>query len=209
MINFFSIFKSQIPGIINRLQNVKTELDITQDNIKQLMSIEKILYKQKNQDIKLEKIVKRAVGCFGVALWLKDINSQFLYANDICCTTILKCTLQEALNLKNGDLKNDALSVVCMKSDQVIIKNQVTKRWIEHAVYKDSQHIFIDTVKSPVYDDNKLVGVVGNAVNITDVIPNIIKKQHTKSGLIEIALNESISKQRYIELLERRTKLRN
>ena len=122
-----------MPDIIKRLENVKHDLVVTQGSIEQLMLFEETLNKENGDSI--EGLVKSAVENFDVAMWLKNTEGRFLYANKACCAKILKCSLQEALNLTNGDLKNDALAQVCMQSDKKVLERQATARFIEHAIY--------------------------------------------------------------------------
>jgi PAS domain-containing protein len=198
---FLDIFKSQIPSILKRLQDIQHEVNVTHANIKKLAEIEEALGRQEIGSGKIE----RALDGLKVALWLKNINGCFLFVNKTCCETILKCSQIEALNLKNGDLEKDALAQVCIKSDLKVLKSGQTQRWIEHAIYEDGRHVFIDTIKSPVYDDNaKVIGIVGSAVNITDSVPDVIKTQHVNAGSIEIPLNLTMDGQQFADILERR-----
>lgn len=197
---FLDIFKFQVPGILKRLQDIQHEVSVTHANIKKLAEIEETLGRQGIGSSKIEK----AIDELEVAIWLKDINGRFLFVNRACCEKILKCSRTEALSLKNGDLKKDALAQVCMKSDLKVLTSRQTYRWIEHAIYEDGRHIFVDTLKSPVYDGNDIVGIVGNAVDITDSIPDVIKAQHVNAGSILIPLNMTMSGLQLADILERR-----
>lgn len=203
--SFFSMFRSQISNIIKQLENIKIDLIKTQYDIKQLVDIEAKYEEENSETIRSEKLIKEAINGFGIAMWLKDINGLFLYVNQVCCDTILHCTEQEALGLRNGDLKNDALSAVCMISDKQIMESLTTRRFIEHAVYADCECVVVDVIKSPAYDGDKLIGVIGNAVNITDSIPDCIKEQCRVSCSIEIPINKTMGSKTFIELLEHRT----
>lgn len=196
---FLDIFRTQMPGILKRLEDIQNEISQTHSNIKKLIGIEKELSKQEISSNKIEK----AIDDFGVALWLKDLDSHFLYVNKICCDKILKCSQAVALGMRNGDLEKDALAHVCMRSDVKVLKSQKTQRWIEHAIYSNGEHMFIDTIKSPVYDDKmKVIGIVGNAVDITNNISKIVINRLTKPGSIEIPLDMIIEGQQLIDILE-------
>ncbi len=194
---FFDLFRFQAPNILKRVQDIQDEVNITRFNIKKLAEIEKKLVEQEVDSNSIEK----AIDGFEVALWVKDINGCFLYVNKACCEKILKCSKTEALSLKNGDLKKDALAQVCMKSDTEVLKSRKTQRWIEHAVYEDGRNVFIDTVKSPVYDDTKtkIIGIVGNAVDITDNVPGSVKKAQSNS--VEIPLEAVLSSDNLFNIL--------
>lgn len=202
---FSSIFRSQMPNVLVRLQDIKVDLNTAQISIKHLIELEEELSKKEEEFQQSDIEIERAIDNFGVALWLKDLNSRFLYVNKVCCETILKCTQEEALGLRNGDLKKDAFAQVCMQSDNKIMESQTTRRFIEYATLENGKQIWIDTLKSPVFDNkSRIIQIMGNAIDITHNVPDIIKQSHGKTGSIEISINETLSAERYIELLERR-----
>lgn len=190
--SFLSVFKSQVPNIIVRLQAVKDELSDTQADIGKLLKLEQAASIAENNYTWQHGRVDQMLGDWGVAVWLKDLNGRFLYVNKKCCESILHCTKEEALGLTNGDLKKDVLASVCMESDRQIIKKQRTIRFIEFAIYPDGHQLWIDTIKSPAYEDNKLFGVVGNAINITERIPRNIKQDIARSGSAMIPTDATI-----------------
>lgn len=192
---FLDLFRSQAPNILKRLQDIQAEVDMARFNIRKLAKIEKKLVEQEASSRSIEK----AIDGFEVALWTKDTDGRFLYVNKACCEKILKCSQAEALNLKNGDLKKDALAQVCMRSDMEVLKNRKTQRWIEHAIYEDGRNVFIDTVKSPVYNGTEIVGLVGNAVDITGNVPELIRRD--KSDSVEIPLEIVLSQDNLFNIL--------
>lgn len=206
--SFLSIFRSQMPNIVDKLRNIRFDLDVTQANIERLLLLERELFAKEEALRMREHRIETAIAGFGLALWLKDLQGRFVYVNKACCKTILKCTEKEALGLRNGDLKKDALAQVCMKTDKEIIEHKTTKRWIENAVYEDGHSVFIDTMKSPVYEDNQLIGVVGSALDISDQVPANIKINRMPAS-IEISTNQTMSSRQLIEILERRKELRS
>lgn len=195
---FFNvIFKSQIPEIVKRLQVVRTDLRITQKSIENLMLLEKFSRENLSSN---EKILEQSFNSMDIPLWIKDLNSKFIFVNDACCGKILKCTREKAIGLSDGELKKDVLAQVCMRSDRKIIKNSKTMRFIEHAVKKDGSHIYIDTVKSPVFDDKReLIAIAGNAIDITDNVPELIRQN--KANGIEIPLEIVLSSDNLSKIL--------
>ena len=205
MMGFFSRFRSQMPDIISRLSTIREDLSSAQKSLRKLELLEKELSSKEHNIPFQEKILKEAISDFGVAIWIKDLDGRFLFANKTCCERILKCPEEVVLNMRNGDLKRDAMAQVCMRGDKKVLKNRITMRFIEHAIY-DHGHVFLDTVKSPFYDEqNTLIGITGSAVEITDSIPDTIKEHHKNSGLVEIPLNATLSRDRFVEFLERRS----
>jgi PAS domain-containing protein len=136
-----SLFRSQVPNIIDRLKELRRELECAQKDIERLDNLERRLEVQKNSKFRYEEILKSALDTFGVALWIKDINSHFLFVNQVCCETILRCTIDDALLKTDADFKNDALAKICHISDKKVIESQKTRRFIEHAVYADGESV--------------------------------------------------------------------
>lgn len=199
MKHFWNLFKTELPNILDRLKAIRQDIDDARDSLARLVAIESHM-----------NIVDMAtmIDSFNIALWAKDLSGRFIFANKVCCETILKCSLSEVLNLKNGDFKKDALSRVCVATDTLVLKTLETKRYIEHAVYADADgDVYLDSVKNPLYNaEGKLVGITGNAVIITDSIPEEIRQQTRKSNYIEIPVNATMSAEMFITLLERRKK---
>ena len=203
---FFSTFRSQVPNIIARLESIRKDLDVAQNNIKQLELLEKELSSKETSMAQCETITKKAVEDFGVALWVKNCESHFLFTNKACRETILKCEGEkDPLELTNGDFAKDALAQVCLQSDKKTMESQTTKRFIEHAIYEKTGHVFLDVVKSPFYDEKgKLAGTVGSGIDMTNSIPDKIKEQHINASSIEIPVDVTMSERIFVDLLERR-----
>lgn len=195
MISFRNLFSSEVPDIINRLKAIRRDIDSAKDNLARLVVIESQLSRVD---------ISTMVDSFNVALWAKDLAGRFLFANKTCCETILKCSLPEALNLKNGDFKKDALSRICVKTDTLVFESLTVRRFIEHAVYADGD-VYVDSIKNPLYNtEGKLMGITGSGVVITDSIPEEIRQQTRKSNYIEIPVDATMSAQMFIDFLERR-----
>jgi PAS domain-containing protein len=122
-------------------------------------------------------------------MWVKDINGTFLFINTVCANTILKTTVEKALNLTDVDFREDALAPICMKSDKHVQETLKTLRCIEHARYNDGRDICLDIVKTPLIVDGKLIGIIGTAKDISALVPKEIRDRCAKPGLIEIDLN--------------------
>ena len=191
---FLSFFKSEMPNILLKLKSIRKDLDETKNSLARLIALETQINR-----IDIETIIDN----FSIALWAKDLAGRFLFVNKACCRDILKCSMSQALNMTNGDFKKDALSQVCIQSDQLVMKSLLTRRFIEYAKYSDGD-IYLDVLKSPLYKEDKLVGITGNAINITKSIPERIREQTRSPNSIEIPVNTTMSKQMFIEFLERR-----
>lgn len=197
---FQKIFKSQAANILVNLKITVLELTKIQHDIERLLIMEQNMESAKP----VTSIINTIRDSLGVALWIKDISHRYIFANKVCCETILNCRENEVNYLTLEDFEKDPLARECIKSDKLVMENQTTKRFIEHAVYKDGRSVFIDVIKSPRIEDGELIGTIGSGVIITDSIPSGIKGQKRTSGLIEIPVNASMGTRKLIELLERR-----
>lgn len=204
MIPFLSIFKSEMPNIVRKLKAIRQDIDETKNNLKELMELERGIEKN---GIDYENFIKSVTDSFNVSLWAKDINGRFLFANKACCDVILKCTEDEAMNMRDEDFEKDALSQICIKTDRIVMDLRVTKRFIEHAVY-ESGDVYLDVLKNPLYKNGELIGTTGSAIVITNSIPEEIKKQTRRSNSIEIPVGVTMSPEMFICFMERRKESR-
>lgn len=161
---------------------------------KQLDESELEMYDQYEQ-------LKIVVNDLNTAIWAKNTKGIFKFVNKACADKILKVSVEDALNMTEFDFKNDALSATCLKTDQIVMDTIKTHRFIEYANY-GSEFMCIDSVKSPWIKDNKLVGTVGSGKDITNFIPDYIKKQYCDSGFIEIDINLFICKEKLNEIFK-------
>lgn len=203
---FSSLFKSEVPDLLDRLENIRTELDKTHNGIQELAEMEKRLSEEEATSAKYETLMRSAVDSYGVSVWIKDLNSHFIFANKTCCDVILKCTEAEALGMRNGHFKKDKLAPACMEGDQKVISSQRTRRFIESAVYDGDKQVYIDVIKSPVYENGTLIGTIGSATDITANVPNRVKDHRDGASSIEIPLDTTVSRDRLAGFLERRKK---
>ena len=201
MINFLRIFKKQATNFLISLKVIRLELTEMQHDLERLLIMEQNVSSNKKP---LESIVSTIRDSFGVALWIKDSDHRYIFANKICCETILKCREEELGTYVDEDFEKDPLVQECMKSDKLVMKSRSTMRFIEYAVYENGNHVFLDVVKSPRIEDDIVIGTIGSGVIITDSIPVGIRSQGRTSHSIEIPLNASMSPRTFVELLERR-----
>ena len=136
-----------------------------------------------------EKLLAIAMDDMEVALWGKGLDGKFIFLNEICAKKILHATVSEALALTDIDFANDALAVVCMQSDEIVMKSKKTHRFIEFAVYPDGHPVWLDTTKSPWVIDGSIQGTVGFGKCITDMISDEIKMKYIKPQSIKIPID--------------------
>ena len=166
----------------------KSDLDHSMDGLNNLIKLTQRLDEVERTVRNNEEFLGFVTDSLRISIWVKDVNSRFLYLNKECAETILKTTVKGAMNLKDEDFKRDALARVCMKSDQKVLSRKTSLRFIEHARY-DDHDLWIDVIKSPLFIKEKVVGVVGAAKNITSVIPMGVLDRFSESDALEIDLN--------------------
>lgn len=201
---FSTVFQAEVPDLLARLRNIRVELDKTNNSIQNLVAIEKKLSDQEAISVKYEHLMRSAMDSYGISVWVKDLNGRFVFVNKACCDIILKCTEVEALNMRDGDFKQDKLSAICVEDDLKVLSSLTTRRFLENAVYDDGKQLYIDVIKSPVYENDNLVGIIGSATDITANVPDTVKNLRESSGSIEISLDTTMGKEQLMRLLERR-----
>ena len=182
--SIFSVFKSKTPEIIKLLNSVKVDLLEAQKNIEATIALDGEI----SDRLHSQRFIQSATDGFGVAIWLKDLNNIFTYANKICCDTILKCSLGEAISAKDSDFVENSLAGACMKSDTLVLDTEKTRRFVEHGIHA-GEHIFLDAIKSPIYFDDVLAGTMGSGSDITYIISDEIKKIHRNACFTEMPIN--------------------
>lgn len=204
--SFLSFFKSQIPGILIQLKAIKIKIGIVQKDLERLLILEQNLSSKDLTESQYESFLKAAIDCFGVALWIKDESSRFIFVNKVCCESMLECKEDEALSLTDADFeKNNDLAKEYVKSDKKVMENMVTKRFIEYSINEDNI-VFLDSIKSPRIEEGKVIGTIGSGVVITDSIPKSTIEKMIKrkmiSGSIEIPVAFVMGTQKLVKLLE-------
>ena len=180
------LFSSEKYKSVDRLYN--SELDNSRSGLNRLMELTEQLDKISHDARNHEDFLALITDSLEISIWVKDINSHFLYLNKSCAKNILKTTVEEAMSLTDADFKNDVLAPVCMESDGVVLNSLRSCRFIEHARYPD-RDLWIDVTKLPLFTGETLVGVLGAAKDITESVPIEIRNKFSKAGYKEIDVN--------------------
>jgi PAS domain S-box-containing protein len=183
------VVTSWFKNLLGKRKEIFYELDKNKEGIKHLVELTKRLDEMEINIHQHEEFLNLVVNNLDFPMWVKDVNGYFSFVNTACAKTILKTTVEEALNLTDVDFKKDALASVCMKSDKHVQETLKPLRCLEHARYKDGRDVWLDTMKTPLIIAGKLVGIMGVAKDITVFVPKEIKDRCAKPGLIEIDLD--------------------
>ena len=193
---FFPIDPSDV---IKKLDVIKMDLNSAQLSIKNLAGITEGQF-TKVVAVHTDQLVRSAVENFHVAMWAKDMNHKFIFVNKVFCKTILKCTEEQALNKTDDELEENSLAIACMESEKIVLKYLTTCRFIEHGILH-GQHAFLDTIKSPFYQESKLIGTLGSGTIITEKINEKIRSFHHKPCITPIPIDLALTKQEMIKQL--------
>lgn len=188
----------------------KSELDKGKYGLNRLIELTERLDKMDHDVRNHEEFLGLITDSLEIAIWVRDINGHFLYLNKFCANMILKTTVDKAMHLTDADFKNDVLASVCTESDGVVIKSMKSCRFIEHARYPEYD-LWIDVVKSPLFIEGELVGVIGSGKEITGSIPIEIRDRFSAPKYIEIdddscycvGINNERRKDSLVKLLEK------
>lgn len=199
---FLSFFRAQLPNVLTDLKVICLELTKARSDLERLFIMEQNYVSRGVDENQFRFLMRTALDCYGVAIWVKDENCRFLYVNSNCCKVILGCTEEEALGMTDDDFKQDALATICIESDKQTMFSKKTQRRIEHARYPNGKDVFLDVVKSPRIEEDRVVGTIGSAVDITRNIPEEIREKYKVADSIEIPLNAFIGVSELVDLLE-------
>ena len=136
-----------------------------------------------------------------IAIWGKNTHGIFMFLNKSCADNILGVSIAEALNFTDADFADDVLAPICMYSDQVVMDTMETHRFLEHAEYATGQ-VWIDSTKSPWIRDGVLIGTVGSAKVISDIVPEHIKVKYAIRGCKEIPIDLLLSSDNFDKVME-------
>ena len=146
-------------------------------------------------------MLRVAMDDLDVAIWGKNTHGIFMFLNKSCADNILHTTIAKALNLTDKDFEHDALAPVCIHSDEIVMDTMEPHRFLEHAEYATGQ-VWIDSTKSPWIRDGVLIGTVGSAKVITDLVPEHIKEKYAAAGCKCIPINVLLSADNFDEVMK-------
>ena len=181
----FSILKSpNFNSIIERLNSVRIELDDAQRNLW------KVISGQPNSEI-YENINEYIIGAVarnsGAILWAKDKQGKFIFVHKIGREKILRYSNHATETTEQG-IKIPLAIARLANERRHTIKGSRTTRFLECGMFNGS-FIVIDTIKSPIWANNKLIGTMGSGVDITYLIDSCNKALSVEIPL-DLALTE-------------------
>ena len=123
-------------------------------------------------------------------LWAKDLEGNYLYANESICKNLLMASSDEVVGKndvffatrernKHPENKNwHTFGELCFNSDYVVLENMKSMRFEEYGNIK-GELVYLEVHKAPLHDSNgKLIGTIGSGRNITAQI--MLEKENEK-----------------------------
>ena len=174
---------------IRRLIRPKNKIDFSEVSA----SLERLGYLTDQLDEAERAIEKKESRLFGIvdgldnAVWAKDVDNKFVYANTKCRHIFLHHE-GDIAGMSDADFVNNRFASVCAASDDVTKTKLKTCRFIEHCI-NNSSDVWMDVTKSPYFKDGVLIGTVGSGSDITQNIPNEIRKKFTDPASVEVSVD--------------------
>jgi PAS domain S-box-containing protein len=110
--------------------------------------------------------------------WMKDLNSRFIAVNQSMATSVAT-NIQDMIGKTDLDFYPREIAEKYMADDLKVVKSGQRKTIEETYVGSDKKTIWIETIKTPLFDEKgKVSGTIGIARNIT-------KRRHVEEKLRE------------------------
>lgn len=183
---YLSFFQKCLSHLIPRIAAVYSDPETTT-----------LLYKYKDKfdnaisEIQQSKIMDAAMELFSVSMWIKDIDSNFLYHNYSCREIILSTAISDGLLfLKDNDFIDNALARLCLHSDKEVLKRKKMLRFVEKAVYTNGESKWLDICKAPTFSPSgRISGTMGTGVLLNRIVSEDLMTNHNKELSFEIPLS--------------------
>lgn len=187
MVNWSWLFNFFSPKKPKSYDSYKLELDTNKKSIEKLMSLT-LKLDEMDEDIRNNNNFLRGItNSLAIPIWVKDEKGRFLFVNSSCAQRILGVeTVKEALSFTDDELNSASLATACMASDNYVRKVLKTCRFIEHARSDEGVDVWIDTLKSPLFMNNELIGIAGSGKEITENIPIKFRDRFSGTGALLI-----------------------
>lgn len=197
---FLSFFESHVGHLVERVKiiyNNKSDIDRLDLFKKEFIKV----IRETEKQILMEQISNQ----FDLALWMKDKDSVFIFANKPCMNLILRSS--NPTFKSNGSFDKNALAILCIKSDQATIEKGKDMRFIEFAVYEGGENMWMDIYKSPLRNPSgEIYGTLGSGINITKIVPDDIKEKYRMAQSIEIGTSVILTANKISEIIEEASK---
>lgn len=176
---------------LSRLLRPKNTIDLSEvtKSLKRIGDLAEKLDEAERQIVERENELLNIVNSLDASVWAKGHDNKFIFANDACRRTILRCEPDDDITkMGDSDFEYNLFSDVCVKSDEMTKQKRGACRFIEHCVYY-SHDVWLDVTKSPYFVGTQIVGIVGSGINVSKNIPPEVKEYLREPAMIEIPMD--------------------
>jgi len=140
------------------------------------------------QQLETERAAMRAIlNNLPFMAWLKDENSAYLAVNENFAKVCGAANTDELIGKTDLDLWPEEMALDYRRDDREVMESGQPKNIVELARIKGENH-WVETFKSPLFDaDDKVVGTVGTANEITDRMQSEEQMRLLKSAVASVS----------------------
>ena len=164
--------------------NVKGELIgvliITRD-VSHIRRVERELRKR-------EKYLNALIESFPFVVWLKDLDGRILIANSAYAQFARVATKEELEGKTDMELFPPEHAMSYIDGDRRVLQSGMPYLSIDPMIKPNDEHAWIETYKSPIEMDGKLLGTVGFFRDVTDIKQNeekLLQRERELQSLID------------------------
>ena len=168
-------------------------------NFKRLEELTENLIEKDNKLLAHEELLTNICDSSDKAIWAKDANNLFVFANKVCCEKMLHCSEGEAISQTDSDF-GGGMAIACTESDKHVRDSGIPMRFIEH------NGRWWDTLKTPLVSKGNIIGTVGTAKDISGAVPQNIKNEFKDTKVVIIPVETILCKDEIIKLFTETTK---
>ncbi|PPD56580.1 MAG: diguanylate cyclase [Methylotenera sp.] len=144
-----------------------------------------------------ERYQRALIDNFPFMVWLKDLDSRFLSINNAFAQLMGVTYPEEAIGKKDQDYFTPRFSEQCIASDQEVLLLGLPKIFIESIEDAEGNLNWVEVYKSPVLVDDKVVGTVGFARDMSEIQKLYADASKTKSDYVSLIENLPLAIIRY------------
>ncbi|OQW69248.1 MAG: diguanylate cyclase [Proteobacteria bacterium ST_bin12] len=144
-----------------------------------------------------ERYQRALIDNFPFMVWLKDLDSRFLSINNAFAQLMGVTYPEEGIGKKDQDYFTPRFSEQCVASDQEVLLLGLPKIFIESVEDADGNLNWVEVYKSPVLVDDKVVGTVGFARDMSEIQKLYADVSKTKSDYVSLIKNLPLAIIRY------------
>lgn len=197
---YVSFFKDCLSHLIPRIAAVYPDPSAVE-----ILKEYKCKFDNALSEVQQSKIMDEAMSRFNVCMWIKDVDSNFIYHNQPCREVILATVMSSSvLFLRDNDFVDNALAPLCLYSDGEVIKEGKMLRFIEKAIYHNGESRWLDVCKVPtISPSGRISGTMGTGILINRLVSKDLILNHKVAISIKIPLDTVLTTEEITNIVEK------